>query len=75
MKIANVDTTVNNLDGEMIYYPLDDGNSNRYADGSAARLDGSEGDWMMFEPFFWSKGINDYLNGKHYSCYSSKGSG
>ena len=28
---------------------------------------------MMFEPFFWSKGINDYLNGKHYSCYSSKG--
>ena len=73
VKIANVDTTVNNLDGEMIYYPLDDGNSNRYADGSAARLDGSEGDWMMFEPFFWSKGINDYLNGKHYSCYSSKG--
>ena len=73
VKIANVDTTVNNLDGEMTYYPLDDGNSNRYADGSAARLDGSEGDWMMFEPFFWSKGINDYLNGKHYSCYSSKG--
>ena len=51
VKIANVDTTVNNLDGEMTYYPLDDGNSNRYADGSAARLDGSEGDWMMFEPF------------------------
>ena len=28
---------------------------------------------MMYEPFFWSKGINDYLKGKHYSCYSSKG--
>lgn len=26
---------------------------------------------MMYEPFFWSKGINDYLKGKHYSCYSS----
>ena len=28
---------------------------------------------MMYEPFFWSKGINDYLGGKHYSCYSSNG--
>ena len=27
----------------------------------------------MYEPFFWSKGINDYLGGKHYSCYSSNG--
>lgn len=72
--MANVDTTVNNLDGEMTYYPLDDTDSNKYADGTAARLDGTEGDWMMYEPFFWSKGINDYLNGKHYSCYSSNGS-
>ena len=71
--IANVDTTVNNPDGEMTYYPLDDENSNKYADGSSAKLDGTEGDWMMFEPFFWSKGINDYLGGKHYSCYSSNG--
>ena len=73
VNIANVDTTVNNLDGEMTYYPLDDTDSNKYADGSAAKLDGTEGDWMMYEPFFWSKGINDYLNGKHYSCYSSRG--
>ena len=71
VNMANVDTTVNNLDGEMTYYPLDDTDSNKYADGTAAALDGSEGDWMMYEPFFWSKGINDYLNGKHYSCYSS----
>lgn len=69
--IAGVETTMNNLDGEMTYYPLDDTDSNKYADGTAAKLDGSEGDWMMLEPFFWSKGINDYLNGKHYSCYSS----
>lgn len=73
VNMANVDTTVNNLDGEMTYYPLDDADSNKYADGSAAKLDGTEGDWMMYEPFFWSKGINDYLNGKHYSCYSSRG--
>ena len=71
VNMANVDTTVNNLDGEMTYYPLDDADSTKYADGSAAKLDGTEGDWMMFEPFFWSKGVNDYLNGKHYSCYSS----
>lgn len=73
VKIANVDTTVNNLDGEMTYYPLDDADSNKYADGTVAKLDGTEGDWMMYEPFFWSKGINDYLGGKHYSCYSSNG--
>lgn len=63
VNMANVDTTVNNLDGEMTYYPLDDTDSNKYADGTAAALDGSEGDWMMYEPFFWSKGVNDYLNG------------
>ena len=73
VNIAGVDTTMNNLDGEMTYYPLDDADSNKYADGSAAKLDGTEGDWMMYEPFFWSKGVNDYLNGKHYSCYSSRG--
>ena len=73
VNIANVDTTMNNLDGEMTYYPLDDADSNKYDDGSAAKLDGTEGDWMMYEPFFWSKGVNDYLNGKHYSCYSSRG--
>lgn len=71
VNMAGQDTTVNNLDGEMTYYPLDDANSNKYADGTEAKLDGTEGDWMMYEPFFWSKGINDYLKGKHYSCYSS----
>ena len=72
VNIANVDTVVNNLDGEMTYCPLDDANSNKYTDGSTAKLDGTEGDWMMYEPFFWSKGINDFLNGKNYSCYSAR---
>ena len=73
--IANVDTVVNNLDGEMTYCQLDDTDSQKYADGTAAKLDGTEGDWMMLEPFFWSKGVNDYLNGKNYSCYSSNDAG
>ena len=73
IRIANVDTVANNFDGEMTYCPLDYKDSNRYADGTAAKLDGTEGDWMMYEPFFWCKGVNDYLGGKHYSCYSSNG--
>ena len=68
--IAGIDTVMNNLDGEMTCYPLDDADSNKYADGSPAKLDGSEGDWMMLEPFYWSKGVNDYLNGRNYDCYS-----
>ena len=68
--IAGADTVMNNLDGEMTCYPLDDADSNKYADGSPAKLDGSEGDWMMLEPFYWSKGVNDYLNGRNYDCYS-----
>jgi len=71
--MAGVETTMNELDGEMTYCALDDGNSNQYADGTEAKLDGTEGDWMMYEPFFWMKGVNDHLNGKHYSCYNSNG--
>ena len=26
---------------------------------------------MMYEPHYWFKGVNDYLNGNHYSCYSN----
>jgi hypothetical protein len=75
--IANTETTMNNLDGEMTYYPLHDGNSNYYADAteirncSAAKLDSSEGDIMMYEPWMWFKGVYDYLNHKQYDCYSS----
>ena len=74
---AGVNTSVNNNDGVVTIFPLHDENSNYYADSaklsncSAAKLDGTEGDVMMFEPHYWFKGVNDYLNGKHYSCYSS----
>lgn len=74
---AGIETTMNNADGVATIFPLHNADSNYYADAdelsgcTGARLDGSEGDWMMYEPHRWSKGINDYLNGKHYSCYSS----
>ena len=75
--MANTDVTVNNPDGQMTYFPLHDANSNYYADAedivncTPAKLDGSEGDLMMYEPGMWVKGINDYLNAANYSCYSS----
>jgi hypothetical protein len=77
VSMAGVDTVMNNLDGEMTYYPLHDDNSNYYADAkevrdcSAAKLDSTEGDIMMLEPHHWFKGINDYLNRKHYICFST----
>ena len=73
---AGVDTLANNPDGKVLIYPLHDENSNYYADAellancSPAKLDSSEGDVMMREPHYWSKGINDYLAGKKYACYS-----
>ena len=74
---AGVQTIQNNLDGEVLVYPLHSDNSNYYADAkelkncTAAKLDSSEGDWMMYEPHRWFKGVNDYQNGKHYACWSS----
>ena len=63
--------------GTMTVCQLHDENSNFYADSNVvsaatpAKLDGSEGDVFMFEPHYWFKGINDFLNNKKYSCYSS----
>ena len=77
--IAGQEVEVNNPDGEMTYYPLHESSSNFYADAenindcTVAKLNGNEGEWMMYEPFFWSKGVNDYLNNRHYNCYSSNG--
>ena len=66
-------------DGAMLLAQLDDEDSSKYAlDGSAANLKGDrdesaadEGDVYMFEPHYWYKGINDYLNNKKYQAYSS----
>ena len=63
--------------GEMTIIQLHDENSNYYADAenvadaSLATLDGTSGDVFVHEPHYWYKGINDYLNGKKYACFSS----
>ena len=73
---AGQSVSVNNGDGVATIYPLHDADSNFYADAentancSAAKLDGSHGDVMMYEPHYWKKGINDILSGKKYACYS-----
>ena len=52
-------------------------NSNFFADAAdpsyatPAPLDGSAGDFMAYMPHYWYKGINDNLNNKHYTCFSS----
>ncbi|NDV63942.1 LamG-like jellyroll fold domain-containing protein [Bacteroides sp. 224] len=62
---------------KMAIYPLHNTNSNYYADAqyiasaTPAKLDATEGDVWMDEPKYWYKGINDYLNDKKYSCFSS----
>lgn len=64
-------------DGIMTICQLHDENSNYYADAenvnnaTPAILDSTEGDVFVYEPHYWFKGINDYLNNKNYSCYSS----
>ena len=73
---AGQSVSVNNGDGVATIYPLHDADSNFYADAentancTAAKLDGSSGDVMMYEPHYWKKGINDILSGKKYACYS-----
>ena len=65
-------------DGEMLVCQLDDSDRTKYAlDGSTANLKGDrdesaadEGDVYMFEPHYWYKGINDFLNKKH-CCHLS----
>lgn len=61
---------------EALIYPLHDSNSNYYADAervedcSPAILTGEEGDWMVYEPHYWYKGVNDTINSKKYAVYA-----
>ncbi len=63
---------------EMTVCPLDDEDSRYYHDGTEANLEGynsktkaDEGDFMMFEPRRWCKGVDDFINRAHYDCWSS----
>lgn len=63
--------------GEVTIFPLHDENSNYFADAkdvamaTPANLTGEMGDVMMYEPHYWYKGINDFLNRDKYSLFSS----
>ena len=63
--------------GEVTVCQLHDANSKFFADAAdvtkatAATLTGQMGDVMMFEPHYWYKGVNDYLNKVKYALYSS----
>lgn len=54
-------------DDKMYYYPLHDETSYKYADATDknsctdAKLDGTEGDFDVYEPHYWYKGVNDIL--------------
>lgn len=62
--------------GEVTICQLHDKNSNYFADAedvlkaTAAKLTGEMGDVMMYEPHYWYKGVNDYLNKAKYALYS-----
>lgn len=64
-------------EGEVTICQLHDENSNYYADAedpalaTPAVLTGAEGNVWMFEPHYWYKGVNDLLNQKKYSFFSS----
>lgn len=63
--------------GTMTVCKLNDKDFNKYANGTPAKLDSTEGDAFMYEPEYWYKGINDVLGtfsdgvSKKYSCFSS----
>lgn len=63
--------------GTMTVCKLNDKDFNKYANGTPAKLDSTEGDAFMYEPEYWYKGINDVLGAfsdgvsKKYSCFSS----
>ena len=63
--------------GEVTICQLHDKNSNYFADAidiqkaTMAKLTGEMGDVMMYEPHYWYKGVNDYLNKVKYAYYSS----
>lgn len=57
--------------GKFAAIQLDDTDSNKYIDGNASSLNGSEGDYCMYEPHYWYKGVNDHVNRTLYLFISS----
>lgn len=61
----------NKGEGKFAAIQLDDTDSNKYIDGTASSLNGSEGDYCMYEPHYWYKGVNDHINRIIYLFMSS----
>lgn len=61
-------------DGVMSVYPLHDWDFTKFADSSVwsqatdANLLGGDGDFFIYEPEYWYKGVNDYRAKKNYAC-------
>lgn len=58
--------------GEFNVMKLSNTSSYQYNDGGAALLNGSEGDYCMYEPHYWYKGVNDHMNQKIHLFISSE---
>lgn len=60
-------------DGAFDATQLDDTDHNLImATGAAADLTGSSGDYMIYEPQYWYKGINDFKNTRLYVAFTTK---
>lgn len=57
--------------GEFAAIQLDDNDSNKFTDGTIALLDGTYGDFCMYEPHYWYKGVNDHKKQTLYLLFSS----
>lgn len=66
IKLADGDT------GEFNVMKLSNNTSYQYNDGGTALLNGSEGDYCMYEPQYWYKGVNDHINQKIHLFISSE---
>lgn len=51
---------------------LSDNTSYEYIDGGKSQLNGIEGDYCMYEPHYWYKGVNDHMNQKIHLFISSE---
>ena len=58
--------------GEFAAIQLNDEDSNLFIDGNKALLEGTYGDFCMYEPHYWYKGVNDHKNQILYLLFASK---
>lgn len=58
--------------GKFAAIQLDDSNSTKFTDGTNALLDGTYGDFCMYEPRYWYKGVNDHKKQMLYLFFASE---